>query len=134
MSESTSHINIEHSSPKSFGVIFSIVFLIIALYPLITSNDIRFWSLFVSAIFMVLACFAPQAFVIPNKIWIKLGDFLGSIIAPLVLLLIFFSTVFPTGLVMRLIGKDLLRLKLNKNARTYWIKRKDPMGSMKRQF
>jgi len=134
MSESTGHIPTEQSSPKSFGIVFSIVFLIVALYPLANSEDLRIWALIVSAIFLLLAFVAPNVLSLPNKLWYKFGILLGSIIAPIVMALVYFLTVLPTGLVMRLLGKDLLRQKLDKNAKSYWIDRTEPVGSMKNQF
>jgi len=134
MSESTSHIPTEQSSPKSFGIVFSIVFLIVALYPLINSEGLRTWSLSLSVIFLLLAFVAPRTLSLPNKLWFKFGMLLGSIIAPVLMALIYFITVLPTGLIMRLLGKDLLKQKLDKNAKSYWIERKEPMGSMKNQF
>jgi hypothetical protein len=71
---------------------------------------------------------------LPNKLWFKFGIFLGSIIAPIVILIVYFITVIPTGLIMRLLGKDLLRQKLDKNTKSYWIERREPIGSMKNQF
>ena len=134
MSESTSHISTEQSSPKSFGVVFSIVFLIIALYPLANSEDVRLWAVIISAIFLLLAFVVPQVLASPNKLWFKFGMLLGSIIAPVVMALVYFVTVLPTGLIMRFLGKDLLKQKLDKNAKSYWIKRSEPIGSMKNQF
>jgi len=134
MSESTSHISTEQSSPKSFGIVFSIVFLIVALYPLANSEDLRIWALIVSAIFLLLAFVAPNVLSLPNKLWFKFGILLGSIIAPIVMALVYFLTVLPMGLVMRLLGKDLLRQKIDKNAKSYWIDRTEPVGSMKNQF
>jgi len=134
MSESTGHIPTEQSSPKSFGIVFSIVFLIVALYPLANSEDLRIWALIVSAIFLLLAFVAPNVLSLPNKLWYKFGILLGSIIAPIVMALVYFLTVLPMGLVMRLLGKDLLRQKLDKNAKSYWIDRTEPVGSMKNQF
>jgi len=134
MSESTSHIPTEQSSPKSFGIVFSIVFLIVSLYPLINSEGIRAWALAVSAIFLLLGFIAPNTLSLPNKLWFKFGILLGSIIAPIVMALVYFLTVLPTGLIMRLLGKDLLKQKLDKNAKSYWIERSEPMGSMKNQF
>ena len=134
MSESTGHIPTEQSSPKSFGIVFSIVFLIVALYPLANSEDLRIWALIVSAIFLLLAFVAPNVLSLPNKFWFKFGILLGSIIAPIVMALVYFLTVLPMGLVMRLLGKDLLRQKLDKNAKSYWIDRTEPVGSMKNQF
>jgi len=134
MSESTGHIATEQSSPKSFGIVFSIVFLIVALYPLANSEDLRIWALIVSAIFLLLAFVAPNVLSLPNKLWFKFGILLGSIIAPIVMALVYFLTVLPMGLVMRLLGKDLLRQKIDKNAKSYWIDRTEPVGSMKNQF
>ena len=124
----------EQSSEKSFGVVFSIVFLIVALYPLINSESLRIWALVVSIIFFLLAFLAPKILVLPNKLWFKFGLLLGSIVAPIVMAFVYFVTVLPTGLIMRLLGKDLLKQKLDKNAKSYWVKRSEPMGSMKNQF
>ena len=134
MSEIASHISTEQSSEKSFGVVFSIVFLIVALYPLINSESLRIWALVVSIIFFLLAFLAPKIIVLPNKLWFKFGLLLGSIVAPIVMAFVYFVTVLPTGLIMRLLGKDLLKQKLDKNAKSYWVKRSEPMGSMKNQF
>ena len=134
MSEIASHISTEQSSEKSFGVVFSIVFLIVALYPLINSESLRIWALVVSIIFFLLAFLAPKILVLPNKLWFKFGLLIGSIVAPIVMAFVYFVTVLPTGLIMRLLGKDLLKQKLDKNAKSYWIERKEPMGSMKNQF
>ena len=134
MSEIASHVSTEQSSEKSFGVVFSIVFLIAALYPLINSEGLRIWALVVSIIFFLLAFLAPKILVLPNKLWFKFGLLIGSIVAPIVMAFVYFVTVLPTGLIMRLLGKDLLKQKLDKNAKSYWIERKEPMGSMKNQF
>ena len=134
MSKSYAHSEGEQSSPKSFGIVFSIVFLIVSLYPLINSEGIRSWALAVSAIFLFLAFIAPNTLSLPNKLWFKFGMLLGSIIAPIVMALVYFLTVLPTGLIMRLFGKDLLNRKLDKNAKSYWIERTEQMGSMKNQF
>jgi hypothetical protein len=134
VSESIAHIPTEQSSPKSFGIVFSIVFSIVALYPLANSEDIRLWAIIASAIFLFLAYVAPNTLSLPNKLWFKFGILLGSIVAPIVMALVYFLTVLPTGLIMRLLGKDLLKQKLDKNAKSYWIERSEPMGSMKNQF
>ena len=134
MTEISRHVSTEQSSEKSFGVVFSIVFLIVALYPLINSEGLRIWALVVSIIFFLLAFLAPKILVFPNKLWFKFGLLLGSIVAPIVMAFVYFVTVLPTGLIMRLLGKDLLKQKLDKNAKSYWIERKEPIGSMKNQF
>jgi len=134
MSESSSNIPIEQSSPKSFGIVFSIVFLIVSLYPLTNSEGLRIWAIIISVIFAILAYLVPNTLSLPNKIWFKFGIFLGSIIAPIVMAFVYFSTVLPTGLIMRLLGKDLLKQNLDNNVKSYWIERKVPEGSMKNQF
>jgi len=134
MTEISRHVSTEQSSEKSFGVVFSIVFLIVALYPLINSEGLRIWALVASMIFFLLAFIAPKVLVFPNKLWFKFGLLLGSIVAPIIMAFVYFFTVLPTGLIMRLLGKDLLKQKLDKNAKSYWIERKEPMGSMKNQF
>ena len=82
----------------------------------------------------MLAFAAPKTLILPNKLWFKFGMLLGSFVAPIVMALVYFATVLPTGLIMRLLGKDLLKKRLDKNAKTYWIERSEPMGSMKNQF
>ena len=134
MSELVSHVSTEQSSEKSFGVVFSIVFFIVSLYPLTNSEGLRIWALVVSIIFFLLAFLAPKILVLPNKLWFKFGLLIGSIVAPIVMAFVYFVTVLPTGLIMRLLGKDLLKQKLDKNAKSYWVKRSEPMGSMKNQF
>ena len=105
---------IKIGSNRSFGVVFFIVFLIIGLYPLINSNDIRIWSVLISSIFLVLGLVNSQLLTPLNKIWFKFGLFLGKIISPIVMGIIFFFVVTPTGILMRLFQKDLLNLKFNK--------------------
>ena len=121
-------------SNRSFGVVFFIVFFIISLWPLLNSNDIRIWSLVISIIFLILGLINSKLLSPLNKSWIKLGEILGVIIAPVVMALVYFVILTPLSLIVRLFGKDLLGLKLLKNKETYWIKRKKNPGSMKKQF
>ena len=134
MSGTSSNLPVEESSPKSFGIVFSIVFLIVSLYPLTNFKGISIWALIVSIIFLLLAFLAPKILTLPNKLWFKFGILLGSIIAPIVMAFVYFATVLPIGLIMRLSGKDLLNQKLDKNSKSYWIERKETIGSMKNQF
>ncbi len=124
---------IKVSSNKSFGLVFFIFFLIIAIYPLINSESIRLWALMLSLIFLILGLFNSPILLPLNLIWLKFGIFLGKIVSPFVMGLIFFLVVTPTGLIMRLLGKDLLNLKFNDNE-SYWIKKKGPKSKMKNQF
>ena len=124
---------IKVSSNKSFGLVFFIFFLIIAIYPLINSESIRLWALILSLIFLILGLFNSPILLPLNLIWFKFGIFLGKIVSPFIMGVIFFLVVTPTGLIMRLLGKDLLNLKFNDN-KSYWIKKKDPKSKMKNQF
>ncbi|MDA9029408.1 SxtJ family membrane protein [Candidatus Pseudothioglobus singularis] len=134
MSRTSSNLPVEESSPKSFGIVFSIVFLIVSLYPLTNFKSISIWALIVSIIFLLLAFLAPKILTLPNKLWFKFGVLLGSIIAPIVMAFVYFTTVLPIGLILRLLGKDILNQKLDKKSKSYWIERKEPIGSMKNQF
>ena len=121
------------SSNKSFGILFFIVFAIIAFWPIINNEPIRIWSIPISLIFLVLGLLNSKLLSPLNLIWVKFGELLGRIIAPIIMAIIYFFVVTPIGLFMRLMGKDLLNTKFSKN-NSYWIKRKKNIGSMKRQF
>ena len=125
--------DIKIGSNRSFGIVFFIVFLLISLYPLINSQDIRLWSLFVSFVFLFLGLINSKILNPLNKLWFKLGMFLGKIISPIIMGIIFFLVVTPTGLIMRILGKDLLNLKYNKK-QSYWIEKNGPKSKMKNQF
>ena len=118
---------------RNFGIVFSIVFLIIALWPLLKQNDFRLWSLSISGIFFVLGLFNSKLLSPLNKIWFKFGMLLGSFIAPIVMGIVFFFVVTPTGLIMKLLRKDLLNLKKNKKE-TYWLDKDNSNSSLKNQF
>jgi len=120
-------------SNRNFGIVFFIVFLLIGLWPLLNSEEIRWWSLICSLVFLILGIFNSKILTPLNKIWFKFGIFLGKKISPIVMGIVFFLVVTPTGLFMRLIKKDLLRLKKTKD-KTYWIEKEDTKSSMKNQF
>ena len=121
------------SSNRSFGVLFCIVFAIIAVWPIMYDGSLRIWPIPISFIFLVLGLLNSKLLSPLNLVWVKFGEFLGRIIAPIVMAIIYFAIVTPIGLFMRLIGKDLLNIKFLKN-NSYWIKREKNIGSMKRQF
>ena len=125
--------DVKISSNRGFGIVFFIVFLLIALYPLTNSGEIRIWSVIISAIFLFLGLLNSKILSPLNKVWFKFGIFLGKIISPLIMGIIFFLVVTPIGLLMRLIGKDLLNLKYNKR-QSYWIEKNGPKSKMKNQF
>ena len=125
--------DVKISSNRSFGIVFFIVFLLIALYPLIHNEEIGIWYLATSLIFLILGILNSKILTPLNKIWFKIGIFLGKIISPLIMGMIFFLVVTPIGLIMRLLGKDVLNLKYNTN-KSYWIEKNGPKSKMKNQF
>jgi len=125
--------DIKIGSNKSFGIVFFIVFLIIALYPMLKGQDLRLWSLIISLIFLILGIINSTVLTPLNKIWFKFGILLGNIISPIVMAIVFFVVVTPTGIIMKILRKDLIGLKKN-NKNTYWIEKKAKMTSMKNQF
>ena len=120
-------------SNKSFGIVFFIVFLIIAIYPFLNQGELRLWSLIVSIIFLILGLLNSKLLLPLNKIWFKFGILLGKIVSPLIMGIIFFFVVTPIGILMRILKKDLLNLKFNKKT-TYWIEKNGPKSKMKNQF
>ena len=125
--------NIKISSNRNFGIVFFIVFLVIAFYPLINNEYARVWSLVISLIFLILGLLNSKILTPLNNLWFKFGLFLGKIISPAIMVIIFFLVVTPIGFVMRMLGKDLLNLKYNKD-KSYWIEKTGPKSKMKNQF
>ena len=125
--------NIKIGSNRSFGIVFFIVFLLIALYPLINEENFRLWSLVISLIFLVLGLINSQILTPLNKLWFKFGILLGKIVSPIIMGIIFFFVVTPIGFILRAIGKDLINLKYNNN-KSYWIEKTGPKSKMKNQF
>ena len=123
---------IKISSNRSFGLFFFVVFLIISTWPLLYDESIRIWSLFISLIFLILGILNSNFLKPLNKIWFTFGMFLGKIVSPLIMGLVFFLVVTPTGFFMKLFRKDLLNLKKNKSD-SYWVK-KNNSSRMKDQF
>ena len=121
------------SSNKSFGLVFFIVFLLVAIFPLLKQEDIRIWSLIISFIFLFLGLLNSEILSPLNKIWFKFGILLGKIVSPVVMGIIFFVVVTPIGLLMKLFKKDILNLKFNKH-NSYWVEKNEPKSKMKNQF
>jgi hypothetical protein len=134
MSKMQDHLDLKKPSEKSFGIVFSIVFLLYTIYQLLIYQKFHFWSIALSILLLILAYFFSRILILPNKYWFKFGITLGSIVSPIIISIIYFVTVIPTGVVMRLLGKDLLKQNFNKKARSYWVERNEPIGSMKNQF
>ena len=121
------------NSNRSFGIVFFLFFILIAFYPIINQGEVRVWSIFISLFFLILGIINSTILTPLNKLWFKLGIFLGKIISPLIMGIIFFIVVTPIGFFMRLLGKDLLNLKFNNN-KSYWIQKTGPKSKMKDQF
>ena len=125
---------IKISSNRSFGIVFFFVFLIISLWPLINENPLRVWSIFVAIIFLILGLVNSKLLTPLNIFWFKFGRILGTIVTPIVMGIVFFIVITPTGFIMRLFGKDLLNKKYNNKNKSYWIDREKSKGTMKQQF
>mgnify|MGYP001183265541 FL=1 len=122
------------SSNRSFGLLFFVVFLILVLWPLKNSLDLNLYLISISAVFLILGVTNSKILSPLNKLWIKFGEILGMIIAPLVMALVYFIVLTPVSLIVRIFGKDLLGLKFLKKKDSYWINRKKKRLSMKKQF
>jgi hypothetical protein len=125
------------SSDRSFGIVFGVVFLVVALWPLLSSGGVRIWATIASAAFFLVAFAVPGLLAPLNRVWIRFGLLLHKIVSPIVLGILFYLFVTPMGLIMRLMGKDFLRLRFEPSARSYWIERNPPgpkPESLKNQF
>jgi Saxitoxin biosynthesis operon protein SxtJ len=128
---------IKPSSDRSFGLVVATFFLIVSLWPLIQGDAIRWWALGVAAVFAALALLWTAALAPLNKLWTKLGMLLYRIVSPGVMALLFYVIVTPIALLMRMLGKDPLRLRRDSDVASYWIHRAPPgptPESMKNQF
>ena len=122
------------SSNKSFGILFFIVFLLIGIWPILKQGDIRPIILIISFVFLILGLLNSNLLTPLNNGWIKFGEILGRVIAPIVMAAVYFLILTPISLFVRLFGKDLIGMKFNNDIKSYWIKRKKRLGSMDKQF
>jgi hypothetical protein len=134
MLENSEYHEAKMGSERGFGLVFFCFFLIVSAFPMLSGEPPRLWALAVALIFVALAFARPAVLSPLNKLWFRFGLLLGRIVAPIIMLLVFFLTVLPTGLIMRLLGKDLLNRKIDRSAPSYWVKRDAPGGSMRNQF
>jgi len=117
---------VKASSNRAFGWVFTAVFLVIAVWPLFHGGALRWWSLIVSALFMLITLVAPVLLALPNRLWMRFGLLLNRIISPVALAILFYVVVTPVGALMRVLGKDNLRLRRDDSDTSYWIKREPP--------
>lgn len=128
---------VETSSERSFGLVMAGFFAIVGLAPHLRGAGIRWWALGVAACFVVPALLRPALLAPLNRLWLRLALLLYKIVNPIVLGLLFFTTVTPVGWLMRKTGKDPLRLRRDTAAKSYWIVRAPPgpsPESMQNQF
>jgi len=125
---------IKTSSNKSFGIVFFVIFLVVSLWPLINEGEIRIWSIVISIIFLFLGLINSKILTPLNTLWFRFGILLGNVFSPIVMGIIYFGVITPIGILMKLIGKDILNLKQNKKSSTYWIKKEKVISNMKNQF
>tara|TARA_B100001027_G_scaffold207366_1_gene171729 strand:+ start:1373 stop:1756 length:384 start_codon:yes stop_codon:yes gene_type:complete len=125
--------NIKLPSNRSFGFVFAALFFLIGIYPIIHSEELRNWSLLIATLFLLLGAINSKILNPLNFLWFKFGIYLGKIVSPIIMGIIFFLVVTPIGLLMKMFKKDLLNLKYN-SKKTYWIKKTGPKSKMKNQF
>ena len=121
-------------SNRSFGLLFFIIFLAISLWPIKSGGDLRLWSFILSLVFLILGITNSKLLAPLNKLWFKIGIILGNFISPVIMGVVFFLVVTPTGIIVRILGKDLLKTNKNKNISTYWINRDKKNSTMRKQF
>ena len=126
--------NIKISSNRNFGLVFFFIFLVVSIWPLTHNESPRIWSAIISLAFLILVLTRSKLLTPLNRLWAKFGIILGSIIAPIVMGVVFFLVITPIGLFMKIIGKDLLSIKYDKKKETHWVKRDKPTSTMKQQF
>ena len=125
------------SSDRTFGLVFAVFFTIVAVLPMVHGEPLRLWALAAAGAFLALALVAPRLLAPLNRLWLRFGDLLHRIVSPIALAILFYGVVTPTGLLMRLFGKDALRLRFDREAKSYWIAREPPgppPESLKDQF
>ena len=124
----------KRSSNRSFGLLFFVFFLVISLWPFTKKIEINLYLISIAFIFLVLGLLNSKILSPLNKAWIKLGEILGRIVAPVVMAIVYFIILTPISLLVRLFGKDLIGMKFSNDIKSYWIKRKKNLGSMDKQF
>jgi membrane-associated HD superfamily phosphohydrolase len=122
------------SSNKSFGLVFGLVFIILFLYNLIKFEELNIHFFILSVFFILFAFIYPKIFGPLNKIWIKFGDFLGKIIAPIIMFLVYFTVIFITSIILKIFNKDILDLNINKASKSFWKLKDKKLGDMRKQF
>ena len=139
MHEATSRVEIQIGSERGFGVTFSIAFVVVAIYPLLTGHGVREWAVIAAGISLATALLIPRLLVLPNRMWFRFGLLLGSLVSQIVMFALFFFVVTPTSIAMRVFRISSISYRHGPNPAepTYWILRdpsENPMGSLRNQF
>ena len=124
----------KNTQNRSFGILFFIVFLVLSLWPLTKNSELNIYLLSIAIIFLVLGLINSKILSPLNRTWIKFGEGLGRVIAPIVMAIVYFIILTPISLIVRIFGKDLISLKFKKDLNSYWIKRNKDLGTMDKQF
>lgn len=119
---------------KSFGYTFSIFFLLVFLFFYLKFDNQYYSLLVVSSIFILIALMRPQLLKIFSILWEEVGLIIGKIISPLILILIYITTIVPINIILRIFSIDLLKKQIDENTQTYWIKRERKNINFKKQF
>ncbi len=134
MGDHNSNVEVKVGSERNFGLVFAAVFALIGLWPLIGGSGPRWIVLAISLLLIAIAMVRPSLLTVPNRLWFRFGMLLGAIVAPIVMGLVFLIAFLPIGLIMRAVGKDLLSIRMQPDADSYWIKRETPPKTMKLQY
>ena len=124
----------KNNQNRSFGLLFFFVFFILALWPLTKKGELNLYLISIASIFLVLGLLNSKILSPLNNLWVKLGEILGRIIAPIVMAIVYFFILTPISLLVRLFGKDLIGIKFSNDLKSYWVKKKKNLGSMDKQF
>jgi hypothetical protein len=126
--------DIKKSDIVIFGIIWSFIFFAIGFYPLINTEYMRLWAIYIGVLFVLISVVRPLALKKFYGVWVKIGEFIGSIISKVIMFILYFALFTPVSLILKILGKDLLSKKIDKNKSTYWIDRTSQPQSMKNQF
>lgn len=121
-------------SNRGFGLVFATVFALISIYPQLYGGELRYWAAGLATIMLATALVVPQVLAGPNRIWFRFGLLLGHIVSPVVMTMVFVIAIIPTGLVLKMLRKDILGLTIGKDRETYWEPRTAQPGTMKNQY
>ena len=125
---------IKQTSNKSFGLVFSLFFLIIGLIPIFLDRNVNFYLIIISLLLLILSLYFSKILTVPNYLWFKLGMYLNFIVSPLIMFIIFYLVVTPTGLIFKIINFKLLKIKWNDKNNSSWVKKNIVKSSFKDQF